>query len=263
MTYPLIDSIERNRTRGVNQECEPDYAMTLFMMFRSTQIRCMPSRSNKCRSAVRLSVLGALLSAPLPLWASEVDVPSGSWRPASTSIYLGAGNEYKFRDALAFRYESAQETMVSLTFDWHLADRNPFSRAAAWLGATLEPAVLLGYRDDRQQDLDIYELALYANLRWSDFPWNDRLPTTIAVGWGASYTSDITANEAEDAVEAPPDEGPQRWLNYLVVEYGFSLPHDPRWQFFYRLHHRSGASGLFASHEVGSNVMGLGVRYSF
>lgn len=212
---------------------------------------------------MRLSVLGALLSAPLPLWASEVDVPSGSWRPASTSIYLGAGNEYKFRDALAFRYESAQETMVSLTFDWHLADRNPFNRAAAWLGATLEPAVLLGYRDDRQQDLDIYELALYANLRWSDFPWNDRLPTTIAVGWGASYTSDITANEAEDAVEAPPDEGPQRWLNYLVVEYGFSLPHDPRWQIFYRLHHRSGASGLFASHEVGSNVMGLGVRYSF
>ncbi|MEL7045667.1 MAG: hypothetical protein AAGL66_11690, partial [Pseudomonadota bacterium] len=136
-------------------------------------------------------MLCALLLAPVPLCAKEADARSGSWRPASTSIYLGAGNEYKFRDALAFRYESAQETMLSLTFDWQLADHNPFNRAAAWLGATLEPVVLLGYRDDRQQDLDIYEFALYANLRWSEFPWNDRLPTTIAVGWGASYTSDI------------------------------------------------------------------------
>jgi hypothetical protein len=183
------------------------------------------------------------------------------WRPAAASFYVGAGTEYKFRDALKFQYESAQETMYAATLDWDLAADNPLNRGAGWLGATLEPGVLLAYRDDRQQDIDIYEFAFYGTLRWSRFPWSDTLPTTIALSWGLSYTSDITANEAEDAENTDPDEGPQRWLNYLAVEYGFSPPQHRRWQFFYRLHHRSGASGLFASHEVGSNVMGFGVRY--
>lgn len=177
------------------------------------------------------------------------------------SAYIGAGTEYKFREALAFQYESSRETQYALTADWELVPDNLVNRGLAYLGATLEPAVLLAYRDDRQQNIGITEVALYANLRWSRFPWSDRLPTTIALGWGLSYTSDITANEAEDAENTDPDKGPQRWLNYLAVEYGFWLPQHPRWQFFYRLHHRSGASGLFASHEVGSNVMGLGVRY--
>ena len=169
-------------------------------------------------TALLLPLLGILLVAPVPLRADDATAEVRGWRPSTASMYVGAGTEYKFREALAFRYESSQETMYSLALDWHLAPDNAFNRAAAWLGATLEPAVLVGYRDDRNQDLDIYEFALYANLRWSRFPWNDRLPTTVAIGWGVSYTSDLTANEAMDDVEAPPDEGPQRWLNFLGVE---------------------------------------------
>ena len=121
----------------------------------------------------------------------------------------------------------------------------------------------MAYRDDRQQNIDIYEAAFFANARWSNFPWNDTLMTTIAIGWGVSYTSDITANEAQDEIDTDPDEGPQRWLNYLSFEYGVALPRYPQWQLFYRLHHRSGAFGLFASNDVGSNVMALGLRYQF
>ena len=87
--------------------------------------------------------------------------------------------------------------------------------------------------------------------------------TSLAIGWGLSYTSDITADEAQDAEDVDDDEGPQRWLNYLSFEYAFGLPKYPQWDVFYRLHHRSGAFGLFAANDVGSNVMGLGIRYTF
>ena len=192
--------------------------------------------------------------------------PAAAWewrRPATISSYVGAGNEYRFKQALAFKYESAHETMYALSLDWHLPPDSAVNRGAAWLGASIEPAVLVGYRDDRQQDIGIAEAVLCANLRWSNFPWNDSLRTSLAIGWGVSYTSDITANEAEDAAKTDPDEGPQRWLNYLSFEAGFALPRNPNWQLFYRLHHRSGAFGLFADNDVGSNVMGLGVRYFF
>lgn len=205
--------------------------------------------------------LGAVIaihwtSAP---WAGEPD-----WlRPDAIAGYVGGGTEYKLKQALLFKYESSHETMYALELDWHLEPESPFNRIFAWAGATLEPVALVAYRDDRQQKIDIYEAAFFANLRWSNFPWNERLTTTIAIGWGVSYTSDITANEVEDEENTDPDEGPQRWLNYLSVEYGFALPKYPQWQLFYRLHHRSGAFGLFAANDVGSNVMGLGLRYQF
>ena len=185
------------------------------------------------------------------------------WQPDAIAGYVGAGTEYKLKQALSFKYESSQETMYAMELDWHLAPENVVNRAAGWIGATIEPVVLVAYRDDRQQDIDIYEAVGYANVKWSNFPWNHKLKTSIAIGWGLSYTSDITANEAQDAIEADPDEGPQRWMNFLSFEYGFGLPQYPQWEVFYRLHHRSGAWGLFASKEVGSNVMGLGVRYIF
>ena len=188
----------------------------------------------------------------------------GSWLyPDSVAGYVGAGTEYKLKQALAFRYDSSHETMYAIEADWELDPDSVFNRAAGWIGATIEPVFLLAHRDDRQQDIGITEGALFASLRWSNFPWNDALPTAMAIGWGVSYTDGLTANEAQDAQDTDEDEGPQRWLNYLSVEYAFGLPQYPRWQVFYRLHHRSGAFGLFAANDVGSNVMGLGLRYRF
>lgn len=211
--------------------------------------------SSACRFACTLVLTGC---------AAAAGAGDRSWlRPDALAGYAGAGTEYKLKQALLFKYEPSDESMLALELDWHLQPDNLFNRVLSRVGATLEPVVLVAYRDDRQQDIDIYEAAFYANVRWSNFPWNHKLMTTIAIGWGASYTSDITANEAQDAVDADPDEGPQRWLNYLSVEYGVALPKHPQWQLFYRLHHRSGAFSTFAANDVGSNVMGLGLRYRF
>ena len=205
----------------------------------------------------RIALLLALVLIPAMAVGDD-----DSWlQPDSIAGWVGAGTEYKLKQALAFRYESSHETAYAIEADWELKADNPFNRAAGWIGATIEPVFLLAYRDDRQQDIGITEGALFANLRWSNFPWNNTLPTSIAIGWGVSYTDGLTANEAQDAKYTDDDEGPQRWLNYLAVEYAFGLPQYPGWQLFYRLHHRSGAFGLFAANDVGSNVMGLGLRY--
>ncbi len=146
-------------------------------------------------------------------WAAAIRADESHWlRPDAIAGYIGAGTEYKLKQALLFKYESSQETMAAIELDWHLEQQNLLNRAFAWAGATLEPVALIAYRDDRQQNIDIYEAAVFANLRWSDFPWNKVLKTTIAIGWGLSYTSDITANEAQDEVNTGLDEGPQRWL---------------------------------------------------
>jgi hypothetical protein len=194
--------------------------------------------------------------------AAPAQAEGGAWlRPDAVAGYIGAGTEYKLKQALLFKYDSSHESMYALELDWYLAPDNPLSRAFAWSRASVEVVTLVGLRQDRQQDIDLYEAAFFAHFRWSNFPWSDTLPTSIAIGWGLSYTSDITANEAEDALVADPDQGPQRWLNYLSVEYALRLPRAPRWELYYRLHHRSGAFDLFASNDVGSNVMGLGLRY--
>lgn len=197
------------------------------------------------------------------LHAEEEPGNKAWYKPDAFAVYVGAGSEEKFKPSLAFKFESAHETMYAAELDWHLSDENFFNRMAAYIGAEIEPAALLAYRDDRVQDVGIEEIVLFAHLRWSKFPWNHKLLTTIAIGEGVSYTNGLTTNELIDAAETDPDEGPQRWLNFISFEVTAGLPAHPQWQVFYRLHHRSGAFGLFAANDVGSNVMGLGVRYLF
>jgi hypothetical protein len=54
-----------------------------------------------------------------------------------------------------------------------------------------------------------------------------------------------------------------RLLNYLMFELAVAVPQRPQWTLFARVHHRSGAFGLFDGVSGGSNVVGAGVRYSF
>lgn len=201
-----------------------------------------------------------LVSAP---FAEETPGDQAWYQPDAVAVYVGAGSEEKFKPSLAFKFESAHETMYAAELDWHLTEQNFFNRMAGYIGAEIEPAVLIAYRDDRIQDEGIEEIVLFAHIRWSKFPWNHKLMTTIAIGEGVSYTNGLTTNELIDAADADEDEGPQRWLNFISLELTAALPAHPQWQVFYRLHHRSGAFGLFAANDVGSNVMGLGVRYMF
>ena len=91
--------------------------------------------------------------------------------------------------------------------------------------------------------------------RWNWFPWDKYLETSFAVGDGLSYNTEISDIELED------DEDAGRWLNYLMFELTLGLPKYPRWDFVYRVHHRSSIKRTIGAGA--SNFIGFGIKYSF
>ena len=104
---------------------------------------------------------------------------------------------------------------------------------------------------------EIYEFNPYVEGRWANFPWNNVLSTSFAIGEGISYDTSVPTLEKKSS------EDTKRLLNYLMLEATFALPNHPRFQLVARIHHRSGAFGLYHAGNTGSNDIGLGLRYLF
>jgi hypothetical protein len=93
--------------------------------------------------------------------------------------------------------------------------------------------------------------------RWLPFPWDQILDTSIAVGEGISFATEIPEWEKQRHSHA------SQLLNYLLFELSFSLPSFPKWGLIARIHHRSGVLGLFNHVHGASNALGLGLSYTF
>jgi len=91
--------------------------------------------------------------------------------------------------------------------------------------------------------------------RWIQFPWNHRLPTTIALGLGISHATSIPV------FEALTHENTAQWLTYVMFEATVTHPDQRHWAFTYRIHHRSGFFGAFNGVRGASNALGFGVKY--
>jgi len=104
-----------------------------------------------------------------------------------------------------------------------------------------------------------WELNALLILRWREFPWNETVRTSFALGEGLSWASEIPDPE----LESHTNEGATQLLNYLLLEWTFGLPSEPDWDLVLRIHHRSGIFGLFDGVDGGSNVLAVGVKYTF
>ncbi len=93
--------------------------------------------------------------------------------------------------------------------------------------------------------------------RWHNFPWNEKIDTTFAVGEGLSFATSVPA------LEINRNGRSTQLLNYLLFELTFALPQEPDWQVVGRLHHRSGVFGLFDGVGSGSNIYVAGLRRRF
>jgi hypothetical protein len=95
-------------------------------------------------------------------------------------------------------------------------------------------------------------------LRWNTFPWDNHVDTSLAYGLGQSY-----------ATERPPiEEEPDRRATHVLISMPAELTFAPPksrgspWEVMVRIHHRSGAFGLFKD-AGGSNFVSLGMRYRY
>ena len=94
-------------------------------------------------------------------------------------------------------------------------------------------------------------------LRWLSFPWDNYVDTSFAIGNGISYATMAPVIEIENA-----DNGnTNQWLYYVLVEWAITTPFQ--WEFFWRIHHRSGIYGLMADSNAGSNFIGFGLRFRY
>ncbi len=101
-------------------------------------------------------------------------------------------------------------------------------------------------------DQSLWEGVAAVNMRWTRFPWNRVLDTSAGFGQGVSVAS-----------ERPPvEEDTRRLLHYMHVEVEVRPPGAEHVSLVSRLHHRSGAFGLYGT-EGGSNFLTLGLRYRF
>jgi len=93
--------------------------------------------------------------------------------------------------------------------------------------------------------------------RWNYFPWDKYVDTSLAVGDGISYYTEVSEVEEDD----DDDEDAQRALNYLLIEVALGLPKYPKWDLVFRIHHRSSVFGLVG--EGGSSFVCAGIKFGF
>lgn len=105
-----------------------------------------------------------------------------------------------------------------------------------------------------------FEFNIVSVFRWKTFPWDKYVDTSFAAGAGLSYA--LETPEVEEA-SVGKDHSSPKFLGYLMFEFSFSLPDEPQWCFVARVHHRSGAGGLFDGRLDASNAIGFGIKYIF
>lgn len=102
-----------------------------------------------------------------------------------------------------------------------------------------------------------WEINAVLILRWLKFPWDKYIDTSFALGDGISYATE------DPKVEVDEIGWTSKMLNYLMLEWEFSVPDQHKWSVFMRNHHRSGIYGLIDDISGGTNIVTGGIRYYF
>jgi hypothetical protein len=132
-----------------------------------------------------------------------------------------------------------------------------FSRRFATLFGALDLETEGGV-GQRFGDMHATEFWLALDLRWTRFPWNDYVRTTVALADGPDYATRI---DAEERRLSPT--GTSEMLNYFSPEITFARPSDPDNEIFFRFHHRSGIFGLINNTHAGAQFATVGYRHRF
>lgn len=194
-----------------------------------------------------MSTRSTLLGALTGLLSTACASPGGRAVTAYTGQYLDAG---LFDEILILRTWRPRDAYIgALAYAERFAEFRDGAGQWEW-----EAQFAQHFGDQTHQELN----ALVA-LRWKRFPWSDRVRTSAAIGEGLSFATEVPPLE----IASQENQSASDLLNYLLLELTFGLPGSPHWDFVARIHHRSGVFGLFDDVDGGSNVLGLGVKYTF
>ncbi len=172
--------------------------------------------------------------------------------------YVGKMATVNLKRAVVFDWHFENTYLFALETNYTPDPNNIFRKLFSLIKATFEVSLNVTSQADKNGYL--VEFNPFFSVRWNKFPWNHFIRTSFAIGEGISYATRQPFQEIRDPTKS---ENAKPLLNYLMFEIGLSLPKHPQWQLFLRIHHRSGAYGLFCRGIVGSTAVGLGLRYRF
>ena len=120
------------------------------------------------------------------------------------TIYGGPAAQPDLENVLTFDMRFEDDTYIGVA-----ALAREFWRYKSWISFEVEGQVGKYFGQEHQWQFNGLIIG-----RWNRFPWDKYLDTSLAVGDGLSYNTEISDIELED------DEDAGRWLNYLMFEYG-------------------------------------------
>ena len=126
----------------------------------------------------------------------------------------------------------------------------------------LDVPVFIEVFDENSRDpFPSYNAALRA--RWVDFPWNDYLRTSAAIGWGLSYSARIPLMERrrEDRRDRRLDRTHLKFA--LPIDISFAHPRWPQHQIMFFLSHQSAGRWFGIFGRGGVNSVGIGYRWGY
>lgn len=190
------------------------------------------------------------ISCPPPL------PPPPQWHPYPWAVTTWAGQMFaaNFGDTFVFKGRLRPEYLVGLGLQRRLLDAGPFALEL--------DANLLGHRADRQQG-GPYNQAV----PFGDTPAQSFADITIGLGgrlwlqpWlNIYFVEGVSLLTQNSNYERTYRENYTTFLNYLAFEVEALV--SPQWSAVGRIHHRSGAYGLYSGVSEGSNAYLVGLRY--
>ena len=134
------------------------------------------------------------------------------------------------------------------------------AKKTLWQSATLPLSLELdGMLGLQNGAATLGEVAVAPALRWSGFPWNGTLHTSVsAAPLGVSYTTSVSP------LELGSDGKGSRLLNWLFLEVALSKPGQQSTEVFVRLHHRCTVYDLLNNYGAnGEDFAVVGFRRRF
>jgi len=178
--------------------------------------------------------------------------------PWSIMAFKGWTNYHTLGRTVRFIWDYAGEDVYGIDVTYTISPNTGFG---GWLDRNLAARFQVGGKvNARAQPTGVWipELSAYFALRWRRLPWNHIVATTFSMGEGLSIVSDVPEVE----ILTTEVGSTSRLLNYWMMEMTLAVPSLPYLQLVGRIHHRSGAFGLFGdAQESGSNTVGLGIRW--
>lgn len=98
-------------------------------------------------------------------------------------------------------------------------------------------------------------------VRYTAFPWNRFVYTTLGLSTGLNYATGVSDFENQVSERNPPQG--TRLQHYFAPELTFALPDHKESQLVVRLHHRSGAYGVVSPAMSGASYITVGIRQWF